>query len=67
MWRRIKITYVLDSVGHARHDFLVAEAPYIDIDGSAGLVSLWIMDKENLELIFKADNSVSPVVQRRLL
>jgi hypothetical protein len=58
---------MLDGVGHSRHIILVAKAPNIDIHGGTGLVCLGIMNYEGFQLIWKADDPVGPVIQRRLL
>lgn len=56
--------YMFDGVGHPWHVVLIAEAPNIDIHGSAGLVRLWVVDYQSLELVRKPDDPVGPIIQR---
>lgn len=58
---------MFDGMGHAGHSVLVAKVADIDVEGSASLVRLRVMDEEGLEAIVQADNSVISVVEGRLL
>jgi hypothetical protein len=55
---------MLYRVSHSRHAVLIAKASDIDIHGSAGLVRLWVVDQEGLELVGQADDPIGPVVER---
>lgn len=58
---------MFDSVGHAWHIILVTEAPHVHIHGSTGLVCLGIVNYESFELVWEADDSVRPIIERGLL
>lgn len=60
------ITYMLDSMSHARHIILIAESSNIDIHGGARFVRRWVMHQQCLELVRQAYDPVCTVVQRRL-
>lgn len=55
------------SVGHAGHVVFVAEVADIDVEGGTGLVRLGIVDKQGLELVVEADDTIVAVVERGLL
>jgi hypothetical protein len=60
------ITYMLDSMSHARHILLITESSDIDVHRGARFVRLWVMYQQYLELVRQADNPVCTVVQRGL-
>jgi hypothetical protein len=53
---------MLDSMGHARHIFLVTEGSNINVHGGACLVRLRVVYEQHLELIWQADHTVCTVV-----
>jgi len=54
---------VFDSVGHARHVLLVAKVSDIAIQGGAGLIRLWIVYKQGLELVGQSHHAIGAIIE----
>lgn len=50
------------SVGHPGHALLIAEVSDMNVEGSASLVSLKVMNKQSLESVLQTDNAVITIV-----
>jgi hypothetical protein len=58
---------MLNGVRHSWHVGFVTEIADIDVESSASLVGLRVVDEKSLEIVVQTDDSIVPVVKGRLL
>jgi hypothetical protein len=51
-------------MGHARHGILIAKVSDMNIQRSASLVGLGVVDEKRFEAILQTDDTVLPIIQR---